>query len=134
LYSSISGSLAASKICRWNFVFVRPSDSGRHHIGQVFVSTHHGNAREIERLPRQIRQLLLRVDLRAPLGEDRFEILYCLVVGVERFRLWLRERCALTSRQGNEAQIADIERERDHIAEPAKSDCRQKTGTIRNPH
>ena len=75
------------EICRRNFVFVGPPDSGRQRVSQVFVRAHHVDAGKIERLSRRIRQLLLCIDLCAPLAQDRPEILYCVVVGIERIRL-----------------------------------------------
>ena len=75
------------EICRRNFVFVGPSDSGRQHVGKVFVRAHHGDAGKIECLSRFIRQLLIRIDLCAPLPQDRPEVLHCFVVGIERIRL-----------------------------------------------
>ena len=75
------------EIGRRNFVFIGPPDSGRQHVGQVLVRAHHADAGKIERLSRRIRQLLMRIDLCAPLAQDRPEVLNCLVVGVERIRL-----------------------------------------------
>jgi len=47
----------------------------------------HVVAGKIKRLPRQVRQLLIRVDLCAPLAQDRLEVVDRLVVGIERVRL-----------------------------------------------
>ena len=56
------------EVCRRNFVFIGPADSRRHHVGQVLVRTHHGDAGKIECLPRLFGQLLFRIDLCAPLA------------------------------------------------------------------
>ena len=60
---------------------------GRQYVGKVFVRAHHGDAGKIELLSRFIGQLLIRIDLCAPLSQDRPEVLHCFVVGIERIRL-----------------------------------------------
>src|SRR5262249_1650586 len=56
LYSSSSGSVSASKL-RWrNSEFIVSSDFGRKRVGEVLVGAHHVDAREVERLPGQVRQ------------------------------------------------------------------------------
>ena len=62
---------------------LRPPDARRHRVGEVLVGAHHLEAGEVDGLPRQVRQRLLGIDLRAPLGEDRFEVAQGLVVGGE---------------------------------------------------
>ena len=36
------------EVCRRNFVFVGPSDSGRQYVGKIFVRAHHVDAGKIE--------------------------------------------------------------------------------------
>src|SRR5438105_7363281 len=47
------------------------------------------------------------MDLCAPLAQDRREVLYCIVVGIECIRSFFRECARLTHRGANEAEIAD---------------------------
>ena len=61
-------------------------------------------------MSRQVRQRLIRIDLRAPLAQDRFEVVYRIVVGIERIRLFLRQCARLTHGRGHEAEIADVGR------------------------
>ena len=74
---------------------VGPPDARRHRVGEVLVGAHHLEARQIERLPRQVRQLLLGIDLRAPLGEDRSELAQGLVVRRDRGGLLFGEEGGL---------------------------------------
>ena len=53
---------------------------------------HDLEAREIDRLPRQVRQRLLGIDLRAALGEDRLESRRALSYATPRRRLLLARR------------------------------------------
>ncbi len=75
------------EIRRGDGKFVGSSDFGRKRVGEILVRADHVVARKIERLSRQVRQLLLRIDLCAPLAQDRSEVLQCIVVPVERIRL-----------------------------------------------
>ena len=99
------------EIGRRNFELVGPADPRRQRVGEVLVGAHHGDAGEIERLSRQVRQRLLRVDLRAALAQDGFEIADRLVVGIERIRLRLRECGRLTRCAGDETEMADVGRD-----------------------
>ena len=56
-----------------NGQLVGPSDFRRQRVGEILVRADHVVAREIERLPRQIRQRLVRIDLRASLPQQRLE-------------------------------------------------------------
>ena len=47
------------EIGRRNAELVGPADPGRHRVGQILIRAHHGDAGEIKRLSRQMRQLLL---------------------------------------------------------------------------
>ncbi len=71
---------------------VGPADARRHRVGEVLVGADDLDAGEVDGLARQVRQLLLAIDLRAPLGEDLFEVGEGLVVGGERVGLLLGER------------------------------------------
>ena len=75
------------EICRRNSELVAPADFGRKSVGEILVRAHHGVAGEIECLSRQVRQLLIRIDLGAPLAQDRLEVVYGIVVRIERVRL-----------------------------------------------
>ena len=94
-----------------NSKLVAPSDPGRKRVGEVLVRTDHAVARKIERLSRQVRELLIRIDLRAPLAQDRLKLPYRIVVCIERIRLRLRECGRLTRRAGDEAETADVGRD-----------------------
>ncbi len=74
-----------------NAEFVGPADPRRKRVGEVLVGAHHRIAGEIERLPGQARQRLMRVDLRAPLAEDRLELAHRRVIARERGRLGRRQ-------------------------------------------
>ena len=53
---------------RWrNSEFVGSSDLGRERVGEVLIRADHVVPSKIERLSRQVWQLLIRIDLRAPL-------------------------------------------------------------------
>src|SRR6266487_4970168 len=60
---------------RWrNSEFIESSDFGRQRVGEILIRADHVVASKIERLSRQVRQLLIRIDLRAPLTQDRLEV------------------------------------------------------------
>ncbi len=99
--------VAGVKVRRRDSVFVGPADSGRQRVGEVLVRAHHVVACKIERLSRQVRQRLVRIDLRAPLAQDLLEIASCIVVRVERVRLFFRECGRLSHCGRHEAEIAD---------------------------
>src|SRR5262249_12245299 len=73
-----------------NCEFIVSSDFGRKRVGEVLVGAHHVDAREVERLPGQVRQRLMRTYLCAPLAQDRLKLVECLVVCLERIQLRLR--------------------------------------------
>ena len=75
-----------------NAEFVGPADSCRQQVGEVFVRTHHGDAREVESLSRKVRQRLIGLDLRTALVQDGFELGDRVVIAVERIRLRFGER------------------------------------------
>src|SRR5439155_14983823 len=70
-------------------------------------SAHHVDACKVECLSRQVRQRLIRIDLAAPLAQDRPEVLYGIVVRIECIRLLFRESARLTHGGGYEAEMAD---------------------------
>ena len=115
------------EIRRRNSEFVGPADLGRQRVGEILVRAHHGVACKIERLSRQVRQRLLRIDLRAPLAQDRLEVVDRIVVRVERIRLRLRECGRLSLRGGNEAEIADVGRD-ERATAPAIASMAPETG------
>jgi hypothetical protein len=59
-------------------------------------------------LSRQIGQRLFRIDLRAPLRQDRFEAAQRRIVRSEGIRLRFRERARLSHGRGHEAETADL--------------------------
>ena len=61
-------------------------------------------------MSRQVRQRLIRVDLCAPLAEDRLEVFDSSLVSIECFQLFVRESHRLTHRSGCEAEIDDGDR------------------------
>src|SRR6266487_5723333 len=63
--------------------FVGPSDFARKRVGEIFIRADHVVASKIECLSRQVRQWLIGIDLRAPLVQDRFKVVYCPVVRIE---------------------------------------------------
>src|SRR5262249_60976812 len=73
-----------------------------------------------KRLSRQVRQRLIRIDLRAPLPQDRLKVVDGPVVCIERIRLRWRECGGLTLGGGDEAEIAEIGwgEGRDHPGDP----------------
>jgi hypothetical protein len=75
------------EVCRGNSEFIASSDLGRKHVGEILVRAYRVVAGKVECLPRQVRQRSLGVDLRAPLLQDRFELVDSRGVGVERVRL-----------------------------------------------
>jgi len=72
------------EVRRRNSEFIGPPNFGGNGIGEVFVCAHHADACKIECLSRQVRQRLLRVDLRAPLAQDRLKIAYRFAIRIER--------------------------------------------------
>src|SRR5262249_42609802 len=74
------------EIRRWNSEFIASSDFGWLRVGEILIRAHHIVARQIKRLSRQVRQRLFRIDLRAPLPQDRLKVAYGLVVRAERIR------------------------------------------------
>jgi hypothetical protein len=75
------------EIHRGDGEFIRSSDFGRKRVGEILECAYHVVARKIECLSRQVRQLLPRIHLCAPLAQDRSELLQCVVVPIERLRL-----------------------------------------------
>ncbi len=137
------------KVRRRDSEFVGPSDPGRESVGEVFVCAHHVVACKVECLSRQVRQPLVRIDLRAPLAEDRLEVFHCFVVRIERIRLFCRERTRLAHCRGHEAEIADGGRDerRDRVDDRIDGDgsrrreeesenesCRGRSGVTLYPH
>jgi hypothetical protein len=67
------------EICRRDSEFIRPADFGRNRVGEILVRTHHFVARQIKVLARQVRQRLLRIDLRAALAQIDLKSLTALL-------------------------------------------------------
>src|SRR6202011_2828079 len=92
---------------RWrNSEFIGPSDFGRNGIGEILVCTHEVDARKVEGLSWQVRKPLIRTDLAAPFAQDRLKMAQCVIVAIERFRLFFRKRDRLPHCRGREAEIA----------------------------
>src|SRR5262245_40752494 len=75
------------EVCGRNCTLVGPTDAGRERVGQILVRTDHGVASQIERLSWPVGQRPIGIDLRAPLAQDRSEVVYSLVIGIEHLRL-----------------------------------------------
>ncbi len=74
------------EVCWRNSEFIGSSDFGRQRVGEILIRAHHVVASKIKRLSRQVRQLLIRIDLRTPLPQDRLKVIDGLVVCIERIR------------------------------------------------
>src|SRR5262249_52808802 len=96
------------EVCRRNSEFIGSSDFGRQRVGEILIRAHHGVASKIKRLSRQVRQRLIRIDLRAPLPQDRLKVVDGLVVCIERIRLCWRGCGGLTLGGGGEDGAAEI--------------------------
>jgi len=59
---------AGVKVRRRDSKFIGPSDLGRKSVGEVFVCANHAVSCKVECLSRQVRQPLIRIDLRTPLA------------------------------------------------------------------
>ena len=93
---------------------VGPADARRQRVGEVLVGAHHLDAGEVDGLPRQVRQRLLGIDLRAPLGEDRLEVAQRLVVGGAGGGLLFGEGGGLGRGGRHEARTAGAGSEQGH--------------------
>jgi hypothetical protein len=61
------------KVGRRNSKFIWPANSRGQQVAKVFVVAHDVEASEIEGLSRPVRQLFMRIDLRAPFAQDELK-------------------------------------------------------------
>src|SRR5450755_3235018 len=113
--------LVGIKVRRRNFEFIGPSDFGRKGIREILVCTHDVDARKVECLSWQVRKPLIRIDLAAPLAQDRLEMAQCVVVGIECIRLFFRKCDRLRHCRRRETRIAR-RREEDSESENCPGD------------
>ena len=93
---------------------VGPPNTRRQRIGEVLVGAHDLDAREVDGLPRQVRQRFLGIDLRPAGGEDGAELAQRAVVHRDCRRLLFGERDHLGRGGRHEAKTDSAECNQNH--------------------